>query len=143
MIDRRVPGNEEVIEAIQKTLDSHVEEYHAFKADELKVMVNEHRELYDEVAPLARDTNTKVNLLVTEIYGQLVPTAADPFHREGGMCSLLSEMNDTINKFSAQAANGGIHTTRKWTPGQWAFYGAIASGWLTLVGVVSVAILGG
>jgi hypothetical protein len=143
MTDRRTPGNEEVIAAISETMDAHVDHYHAFNAAELKVMVAEHRELYDDVAPLARDTNEKVSLLVKEIYGTLSPTAADPLNRVGGMVDLLTEMNQTITRFGAQAANGGIPTTRKWTPGQWAFYGAIASGWLTLVGVISVAVLGG
>lgn len=143
MTDRRVPGNEEVITAVHDTLDAHVEEYHAFKADDLKVMVNEHRELYDEVAPLARDTNTKVNLLVTEIYGQPAPTAADPFHREGGMVELLTEMNTSIKLFSAQAANGGIPTHRKWTTGQWTFYGTIGAAFITMAVSVSIALLGG
>jgi hypothetical protein len=143
MTDRRTPGNEEVIAAMADQMDDHVDHYHAFNAEQLKVMVTEHRELYDEVAPLARDTNEKVSLLVKEIYGTLVPTAADPLHREGGMVELLTEMNTTITRFGVQAANGGIRTTRKWSPGQWAFYGAVATGWLTLVGVISVAVLGG
>lgn len=138
--DRRIPGNEEVIGVIHESMTSHVDEYHAFNAEELKVMVGEHRELYDDVAPLARDTNAKVNLLVKEIYGTLTPTAADPLHRTGGMVSLLNEMNETMKLFRQQASNGGINTTRKWTSGQWAFYGALATGWFLLIGTIITAI---
>lgn len=138
--DRRTPGNEEVIEVIQESMTSHLDEYHAFNAAQLKVMVGEHRELYDEIRPLVENTNRNVNLLVTEIYGMLKPTAADPQHREGGMCELLKQMNDTLEAFKAQAQNGGISTTRRWTSGQWAFYGALATGWFLLVGTVIAAV---
>lgn len=140
MTDRRTPGNEEVIAVVQEMMASHEDEFHAFTASQLKVMVDEHRELYDEVAPIARDTNVKVNLLVKEIYGVLSPTAADPLHREGGMVDLLTRMNATLEAFSKQAKNGGINTTRKWTSGQWAFYSAIATGWFILVAAIFAAV---
>ena len=147
MTDRRTPGNEEVIEAIDSVIAEHVATEHVFEVEHLNVLVTEHRELYDQVAPIVRDTNTKmgsierkVDLLIAEMYGAPHPTAADPDHRTGGMVSLLTEMRDSMKAMQGQAGNGGIPVTRKWTGGQWAFYGALASGWFVLVAAVVAAV---
>lgn len=132
-----------MIAALEASLAGHVDQYHAFDAEQLRIMVKEHRELYDDFRPLALDTNKNVNLLVKEIYGTLTPTAADPLHRDGGMIALLEQMNSAIAVFTAQAANGGIPTHRKWTTGQWTFYGTIGAAFVAMATAISVAVLGG
>lgn len=133
-IERRT-GNKEIIDEIHNSLGQHVDQYHAFTAEELKVMVDEHRLMFDEDRPLLRDTNVKVSLLVDEIYGVPHPTAANPDERIGGMMEILKEMRD-------MALNGGFTTRREWTAGQWSFYGALATGWFLLVGTIIAAFTG-
>lgn len=132
--DRRVPGNEAVIEAIEGHLDSHIDEYHAFKAEDLRVMVEEHRELYDDVAPLARDTNLKVTLIVDEMYGTPHPTAVDPEARlTDGWAPVLRELME----------DGTFTIKRKWSQGQWAFYGSIGASVIAACTAIVVSVIAG
>lgn len=107
--ERRVPGNEAVIAAVEETMDKHVEEFHAFRAPELREMVREHRALIDT------------------LHGERHPTAADPDHRIGGM----AEKVDRIEKL---VSNGGIKTqipTRLYVT-------IIGTGGAVLVGLLTV-----
>lgn len=138
--DRRQPGNEEVIEAVAlqvaERLDQHVVNYHRFTGDHLEVMVGEHRELYDDVAPLARDTNEKVTLLVNEMYGIPHPTAADPDRREGGMAA-------TLQRLEVSATTGGFKVQRSWSSAQWAFFGTIGGSIVAAMTAIVVALITG
>lgn len=131
--DRRHPGNADVISAVRSMLGTHVKEKHIdFEHDELNVLVEEHRELYDEVAPLARDTNDKVTLLVNDMYGMPQPTAADPDARDnGGWVTVLRSMQ-----------TDGVKVKKSWTAGQWLFFGTIGAAFITTCGAVISALLG-
>ena len=131
--DRRIPGNAEVITAVKDLMGKHVEDKHLdFDKDAILEMYEEHRELYDEVAPLARDTNAKVTLLVDDMYGSPHPTAADPEHREGGWVPVLRSMQEE-----------GINVHRTWSPSQWVFFGSIGAAFITTCGVIIAAVVGG
>lgn len=140
--ERRLPGNAEVIKAISEVLEGHTDKFHAFNADQLRVMVDEHRELYDDVAPLARDTNEKVTLLVDDMYGEPHPTAADPSLREGGWVTTLRSMQHDVHTMQQQSMDGGIKIRRTWSSGQWAFYGSIGGSFIIAMGAVVVSLLG-
>ena len=118
----------------EEIMQAHVDRYHAFEAEELRVMVDEHRELYDDVAPLARDTNCKVNLIVDEMYGTPHPTAIDPEARdEDGWAPVLREL----------MTEGQLTIQRKWSQGQWAFFGTIGGAFVVACGAVVAAVVGG
>ncbi len=103
-----------------------------FEPDEIRTMVEEHRELYDEVAPLARDTNAKVTLLVDDMYGTPHPTAADPDARDGGWVPVLRSMQQD-----------GVQIRKTWDKPQWWFFGSIGGTFISTCGVIIVAIIGG
>lgn len=131
--DRRQPGNEELLSAIRSLLGKHVTEKHLdFASEEIQTLVDEHRELYDEVAPLARDTNAKVTLLVDDMYGQPQPTAADPEARDGGWVPVLRAMQQD-----------GIDVKKKWDRPQWAFFATLGAAFISTCGVIIVAIIAG
>jgi hypothetical protein len=138
--DRRVPGNEAVIEAVAlqigERVEQHVAKYHRFTGDQLEGMVREHRELYDDVAPLARDTNEKVTLLVNEMYGTPHPTAADPDRRQGGMA-------ETLKRLEVSATTGGFKVQRAWSSAQWAFFGTIGASIVAAMTAIVVALING
>ncbi len=103
-----------------------------FEPDEIRTMVEEHRELYDEVAPLARDTNAKVTLLVDDMYGAPHPTAADPDARDGGWVPVLRSLQQD-----------GVQIRKTWDKPQWWFFGSIGGTFISTCGVIIVAIIGG
>lgn len=86
--DRRVPSNQDVINSIETTLGEHVDEYHAFKADELVVMVGEHNALI-EAAERNRKTLGRVEGYVVDIidtiHGEPEKDIDGVVHREGGL----------------------------------------------------------
>lgn len=141
--ERRHPGNEEILSAIKGLLGKHVDESHiGLEQEQIETLVNEHRELYDEVAPLARDTNEKVTLLVDDMYGEPHPTAADPSLREGGWVTTLRSMQHDVHTMQQQSMDGGIKIRRTWSSGQWAFYGSIGGSFIIAMGAVVVSLLG-
>lgn len=131
--ERRHPGNEEILEAIKGLLGTHVADKHLnFDKEDIESLVEEHRELYDEVAPLARDTNVKVTLLVDDMYGAPHPTAADPDARDGGWVPVLRSMQ-----------SDGINVKRTWSAGQWLLIATVAASVIAACGSIVVAVIQG
>ena len=107
-------------------LVAHIEEYHAFRKEDLVKMVEEHNEVVEwiqEMGPKIIETNRNVTLMVDDLYGKPDPTVVDPSHREGGMIILLEEIKSVVD----DAIHSGVTTKREWTNGQWAFAAAILS----------------
>lgn len=123
--------------------DHKVSSHAGMDKETIEVLVTEHRELYDEVAPLARDTNEKVTLLVDDMYGEPHPTAADPDRREGGWVTTLRSMQQDVHTMQQQSMNGGIKIRRTWSSGQWAFYGSIGGSVIAACGAIVVSLLVG
>jgi hypothetical protein len=109
---------------IEEHLKIHVDEYHAFKKEDLVRMVEEHTSIMEWISqygPVIQETNRNTNLIVDDLYGERHPTAADPDHREGGLAATLQRIEDTVDS----AIHVGVTTKREWTNGQWAFAGAV------------------
>jgi len=103
---------------------AHIEEYHAFKKEDLVRMVQEHLRLMewiDEYGHTIDETNRNVHLIADELYGPVRPTAADPNRRDGGLTAAL----DRIEKQVQDAIRTGVTTKRQWTQGQWAYAAAL------------------
>lgn len=140
--DRRTPGNKEVIEAVHELMELHLDEQHIdLDKATVELMVTEHRELYDKVAPLARDTNVKVTLIVNEMYGRPQPTTINPEARVGGMAETLVGIDRRMERFEAKASNGGFAVKKMWTQGQWIFFGTLGASFVAMAGTIIAAVI--
>lgn len=137
-----MPRDEDTIEAVNEGITVHLEKDHAgLGKGAVETMVTEHRELYDEIAPLARDTNTKVTLIVNEMYGRPRPTAVDPEARVGGMAETLVGIDRRMERFEEKASNGGFTVKKMWTQGQWIFFGTLGASFVAMVGTIIAAVI--
>lgn len=88
-------------------IDEHLEEYHAFKAPELLVMVDEHNEMVGSVDRI-------VNLLEGEPQMDL---SGNIVKRTGGMIRKQTSMAENIDTIYDRT-NGGVTVTQRLNP-QW------------------------
>ena len=105
-------------------MEEHVDEYHAFKKEELERMVGEHAEMVEwirGVRPTIDQIGRDVTLIINEIDGRPSPTAGDPDRREEGLATTMKRIEMTMDSAIAQ----GVTTRREWTNGQWAFAAAV------------------
>jgi hypothetical protein len=96
--------------ADSEMMEEHVEEYHAFKADELLLMVEEHNNLIQNGA--------KLDMLVDDYFGpESEPDIDGNVHRTGGMKKLNSDnwrdQKAFNKKVETQLDNGGLHAKVK------------------------------
>lgn len=111
--DRRMDEHEENMrEIIKDSFSSHIDEYHAFKAKELLVMVEEHD---DMVGAMERIVNLLEGEPEIDLSGVVVG------RRPGGMVEKQTEMSENIETIY-ERTNGGVKVTNKispeWTRGQ-------------------------
>ncbi len=69
----------------------HEAEWHSYTDQRI---VAEHRELYDEVGPMARKTFVMVSMMLDEMHGEERPTLTDPDNRDGGYVEKIDAIYD-------------------------------------------------
>lgn len=78
--------------------------------EELRLLLDQHRILWDEVKPTTEETNELVTYMVTDLYGDRTADIDGEIHRSGGRVDFLTELAQSnataISTLTTTVSNG-------------------------------------